>query len=587
MAFCNFSKDKNDTQYTVVENKFLTKYMPEADGFAVKVYLYGLYLCSLTDADFSLASMAEVLKATEEEIKEAFALWQEYDLVEILSHEPFAVEYLSVQSTVGKPKKVRYERYAEFNKELQRKMQKVGKFISHPDYIKYMRFLEETSMQPQAFLLIAEYCINKQGEAVSPSYIFNKAKKLLRNGYTTYEQVERALSNYNVHESELIAVYNALSIYQRTPDDADYALYEKWLDTLGFTKDGVLAAARKLKRGSVTSLDLLLCELAEKGKFEGREIEIYLTERDILVNLTFRLGRKLGVKIANPAPYVDEYVEKWYNYGFEENSLLDLALFCLKTERGNFEALNGLIRELFKAGVVSPDGVKEYLKEKNAELKLFAKIQEICGGIRKNTANLALISTWRGWNFGDDMIIEAAKRSSSSASPIPYMNKILSDWKQSGVFEVKNIPEQTATEGAGMRSTSKNGNFGGGYSNPAIEAANAKAERERYYSLLREKAQSRVEKALKKANGNGRFKEITAELSKMEIALAKAEVFEPTKLPALQRRQAELLLERKSVLKTMGVLEEELSPRYECAKCMDTGFLPSGVACGCYAEMKK
>ena len=44
MAFCSFSKD-NDNAYTIVENKFITKYLPEADGFAVKVYLYGLFLC--------------------------------------------------------------------------------------------------------------------------------------------------------------------------------------------------------------------------------------------------------------------------------------------------------------------------------------------------------------------------------------------------------------------------------------------------------------------------------------------------------------------------------------------------------------
>ena len=61
MAFCSFSKD-NDSNYTIVENKFITKYLPEADGFAVKVYLYGLYLCGNTSTDFSIRSMAEVLK---------------------------------------------------------------------------------------------------------------------------------------------------------------------------------------------------------------------------------------------------------------------------------------------------------------------------------------------------------------------------------------------------------------------------------------------------------------------------------------------------------------------------------------------
>ncbi len=577
MSFCTFSKD-TENSYTVVENKFITKYLPEADGFAVKVYLYGLYLCAHTELDFSLASMAEVLKCTEAQIQDAFSVWEDYDLVEICSKEPFAVQYLPVKSAVGKPKKVRYEQYADFNKELQRKMQKVGKFISASDYVKYMRFLEENTMQPQAFLLVAEYCINKQGEAVSPSYLFNKAKKLLRNGYSTYEQVEKALSNYNVHESDLIAVYNAMSIYQRTPDDTDYALYAKWTEKLGFPKEGILAAARKLKRGSMTSLDLTLEELFEKGKLEGKEIENYLTERELLANLTFRLGRKLGVKVQNPAPYIDEYTEKWYNYGFEESSLLDLALFCLKTERGSFESLGELLSELFKAGVVAPEGVKRYLKEKNAEVKLFAKIQEICGGIRKNAANLAMLKAWQEWSFQEEMILEAARRSATSSNPIPYMNKILSDWKQSNIFSVKDIPNASETTGAGMRSTQKNGT----YVSPVIEAVNAKSARERYYSLLREKALSRAEKALRKANANGRFKEIASKLSSMELTLAKAEMYEPTKLPLLQAEQKELLLERKRLLSDMGMEERELLPQYQCGKCGDTGFLPSGTACDCY-----
>ncbi len=581
MSFCTFSKEIENS-HTLVENKFITRYLPEADGFFVKVYLYGLYLCANADGEFSAAAMAEVLHTTEENIREAFAFWEELDLVEIHGESPLAVQYLPVKGNVGKPKKIHYERYAEFNKELQRKMQKIGKFISAGEYAKYMRFLEETSLQPQAFLLIAEYCINKQGESVSPSYLFNKAKKLIKHGATTYEQVERALSNYNAHESELIAVYNAMSIYQHTPDDNDYALYSKWTEVWGFGKDGILAAARKLKRGSITSLDLTLGELAEKGKLDGKEITLYLTDREGLANLAFRLGRKLGVKVQNPAPYIDEYVEKWRNYGFEENSLLDLALFCLKSEQGSFERLDSLLSKLFQKGILTADGVKSFLKEKNGELKLFAKMQEICGGLRKNEGNLALIKTWREWDFQDEMILEAARRSATSSNPIPYMNKILSEWKQTGVYSLDQIPQQSNSTGAGTHSsyTSK------GFVSPMVEAANAKSARERYYSLLREKSQSRVEKALKRANANGRFKELTSMLSKMELSLAKAEMYEPSKLPKLQEEQAALLAERKGILFDMGIAEEELVLHCSCDKCQDTGFLPNGAACDCYAKAK-
>ena len=579
MAFCSFSKD-NDNAYTIVENKFITKYLPEADGFAVKVYLYGLFLCENNDADFSVRSMAEVLKTTEENIREVFAFWQDYDLVEILAQEPFTVQYLPVRSAIGKPKKVRYEQYADFNKELQRKMQKVGKFISAGDYIKYMRFLEENDIQPQAFLLIAEYCINKQGAAISPSYIFNKTKKLIRNGCTTYEQVEKELSSYNANEGDILNIFSALSIFGRSPDETDYALFRKWTENLGFSTESVLTAAKKIKRGSMNSLDMVLDELFAKEKTDKAAVEEYLAGREMLTNLTFRLGRKLGVKVQNPAVYVDEYVEKWYNYGFEESSLLDLALFCLKTERGSFESMHALVTALFKDGVVSADGVKAFLKEKNDELKLFTKIQAICGGLRKSETNLALVKTWREWKFSDEMILEAATRSASGANPVPYMNKILSDWKQKEIYTLSAIPEKPVSGNLGRAGTSSTAKSG--YTNPSIEAANAKSDRDRYYALLREKAQSRAEKFLSKANANARFKEITAELSKMEIALAKAEVFEPQNLPALQDKKKALLQERKNILSGLQIQEQDLLPQFTCKNCSDTGFLPSGVACSCY-----
>ena len=577
MAFCSFSKD-NDNAYTIVENKFITKYLPEADGFAVKVYLYGLFLCENTDADFGLASMAEVLKTTEEKVKEAFAFWEDYDLVAILSKEPFTVQYLPVRTAIGKPKKVRYEQYTDFNKELQRKLQKVGKFVSAGDYIKYMRFLEENDIQPQAFLLIAEYCINKQGNAISPSYIFNKAKKLIRGGCSTYEQVEKELSSYNANESDLLAIFNALSLTNRTPDETDYAFYSKWTEKLGFTKDGVLAAAKKLKRGSINSLDLTLDELYAKGKTEAKEIDGYLADRELLANLTFRISRKLGMKVQNPATYIDEYVEKWYTYGFEENSLLDIALYCLKTDRGDFDAMHEQVKSLFKDGVVSAEGVKVFLKEKNDELKLFTKIQSICGGLRKSSANLSLISTWREWKFNDEMILEAAKRSATGANPIPYMNKILSAWKQEEIFAVKDIPTNT-TGVSPANATPK-------YVNPTVEAANAKSDRERHYAQLREKAISKAEKYLAKANANARFKEITNALSKMEFSLAKAEVFEPEALPALEEEKLSLVAERRSILSNLGIDESQLVPQFSCSRCQDTGFLKNGNACSCYTPEK-
>ena len=85
-----------------------------------------------------------------------------------------------------------------------------------------------------------------------------------------------------------------------------------------------------------------------------------------------------------------------------------------------------------------------------------------------------------------------------------------------------------------------------------------------------------------KANKNPRFKETCAQLSAMEISLAKAEVFDPKKLPSLLEKKNALLAERKELLAEMGIHEDDLTLQFSCKKCSDTGFLPSGVACNCY-----
>ncbi len=572
MAFCSFSKDNDGNSFVTLENRFITKYLPEADGFAVKVYLYGLYLCKNPNDDFSIASMAEVLTTSEDKIVEAFAFWEDYDLVAILSRSPFSVQYLPVRSALGKPKKAHYEQYGDFNKELQRKMQTVGKFVSAGDYRKYMRFLEENPIQPQALLLIVEHCIQKQGEGVSPSYIFNKAKKMIRGGASTYEQVERELSSLHAHEEDLAQVFAALGGYAKSIDENDYSLYRKWTETLGFAKEGILAAAKHVKRGSVNALDMTLEELYEKGKKTASEIETYLVKRETLTNVTFRIARKLGVKVSNPATFVDEYVEKWYALGYDEASLLEIALYCMKTDRGNFDSMNAVVDKLAASEVVTQAAVKAFLKERADEWKLFEKIREICGGVRKSVNNIAMIRTWKDWNFREDMILEAAKRSVSSSSAMPYMNKILADWKKDGIFAVKDIPQTAATGGSGGKT----------FLAPQIEAINAKADRERYYALLRDKAIAKADKAMQKANKNARFKEISTMLAGMEISIAKAEVFHDPSLPALLDQKRALLAERATLLDGMGIREEELSPHFTCAKCADTGFLKDGTPCDCY-----
>ena len=62
MSFCAFSARWGLNGFCAVDNKFVTEWLPEAKGDYVKVYLFGLYLCSGQDESINSAqAMAEYL----------------------------------------------------------------------------------------------------------------------------------------------------------------------------------------------------------------------------------------------------------------------------------------------------------------------------------------------------------------------------------------------------------------------------------------------------------------------------------------------------------------------------------------------
>ena len=117
-----------------------------------------------------------------------------------------------------------------------------------------------------------------------------------------------------------------------------------------------------------------------------------------------------------------------------------------------------------------------------------------------------------------------------------------------------------------------------------INAADDRADRERYYSSLQAKAQYAVQENLKKAKEIPRFNEIEKSLSVLEIELAKAELYQPELTEKLQKEKNNLLEERKDCLRRIGLTENDLIPKYRCSKCSDTGWLPNGRACDCYSN---
>ena len=77
--------------------------------------------------------------------------------------------------------------------------------------------------------------------------------------------------------------------------------------------------------------------------------------------------------------------------------------------------------------------------------------------------------------------------------------------------------------------------------------------------LKEEKIRRIIDSNTEKANRNPRFREIAVELARLEISLAKAELYAPLTLPDLQHQKEALLLERTDIMRNLGLEEWQLS----------------------------
>lgn len=567
MGFCSYSNEFSQSSYTNVENQFIQKYMVLGEGDAVKVYLFGLYLCQNVQGDYSLAEAARTLNLPEQVVADYFRFWEDFDLLEIVSYEPFSVRYFPADYSKGKPKRIRSEKYADFNKALQSLMPK--KMISASEFMKYFSVMEEYGIKPEAMLLIVRYCIDLKGENISANYILQVARNFAGEGATTVEQVENKLTDYVVRSDELVAVLRAMGS-SKAPEPEDHKLFKKWSEEFGFDKSAILYTAGQIRRGGIAKLDETLTELYANKKFGEAEIKEYLSGKAAVRNLTISVAKELGVYCAVVDTYTDNFVSGWLAAGFDGPSLLQLAKYCFRREKKSFEKMDELIQKLVSLGVVSAESIAAYMEAEARERDFAGEVLRAAGIARRvNNWDRDCLRNWRHWGFSDEMILKAAALAEGKASPVPYITSVLSSWKAKNIFSPDQI---AASDAAQTRRPEKD-----------EKEEEAKRRVQSYYFNLREKAQDRADHYRKLAEADHEFSQNEELLRTTEIELAKAEALggDVKTLSDQLRRCREA---RVSILERLHLREEMLVPQYRCKKCNDTGFDRNGNVCDCYRK---
>ena len=554
---CSFAKEFSIGIYTDVENVFITEYLPNCSGDAVKVYLYGLFLCQHPEKDQSLQEMATTLKMTEEQVVSAFEFFEEYGILTIVNREPFAVQYQQIHAnTNSKPRKYKAEKYTDFTKFVQSLI--TDRMISTSEYSEYFMIMETYSIKPEAMLMIVKYCVDMKGTDISYRYVSKVAKDFGSRGITTVEKIEKELSSYIAKTAVLEQIFGALSI-KRSVDVEDANLLKKWTQELCFDSENIIFAASKLKKGSMAKLDQFLLELYALKSFSKQEIAEYMDNKKAIYELAIKINKALSIYVEVIDTVVDTYTKKWLSYGFDEPTLLFIASTCFKNGKSSLQDMDELCETLRNRGFITISSVGDYFENLKSIDEFIAKVLLTVGlNRRPNPWDRENLNVWKSWNFSNEMILEAAKLSAGKSSPIAYLNGILSNWKNNSVYTVENIA-----------------------STPQV-VDNSQETYNREYEKRRTIALSRAQKNNEVASNIDGFLVVYGRLNSIERDLAFAEIAnDQVALNKLEQEKTELYNNAQALLKTKGLTLDDLSPKYACTKCNDTGYVGT-KRCDCF-----
>lgn len=435
MSFCSFSKETVTNSSTVLDNRFISTYLPEANGDAIKIYIYGLFVCQESDSDISFDKFCNDVKLDKDVVSDCFRFWEELGIVNVLSEDPFIVKYLPVAQS--KPRKYSAEKYGEFNKALQVLIPE--RMITTNEYAAYFSLMEENGLKPEALLMIVKYCVDLKGGAIGLRYILKVANDFIARGITTTTKIEKELSDYSLKTGEFASLMNYI-LPNKKPQIEDLKLFEKWNKQLLYDIDTIIFIAKSAKIKNIEKLDKEIDVLYASKKFSEKEIADYYKSKAKTTELAYAINRSLSVYTEVIDPVIENYVIPWQNMGYDEETLLFLATYCFKKNRRSLEEMNEVIEKLYKNGLITLTSIAEYLKSISADDDFIKKLLLIAGLSRKPTEwDRANLKTWRSWNFSDEMICEACAIAAGKSNPMSYVNAVLSGWKSEGIFTADKI----------------------------------------------------------------------------------------------------------------------------------------------------
>lgn len=244
---------------TLVQNRFIDEYMPQANGEYIKLYLYLLRLNG-ADCPFSLEHTAELFEHTENDIRRALSYWEKQGLLKLSKDSGGQICQISLlelpqaapsplpaaeTAAASEPEKtpLTADRIASLKsrEEIEQLLfiasQYLGKTLSSLEISNILYFYDTLHFSTDLIEYLIEYCVSKGSK--SARYMEKVALEWAKEGILTVEDAKKGTSLYH---RKYYTVLNAFGIKGRGPAQSEIEYVDRWTNEFHFTSDIIAEA---------------------------------------------------------------------------------------------------------------------------------------------------------------------------------------------------------------------------------------------------------------------------------------------------------------------------------------------------------
>ena len=261
---------------TQLSNLFIDRFMPQANGDFVKVYIYLLRCLSDSSIELNTARIADRLLCTEGDVLRALKYWEQkkilllhfdtegqlssIELCDPRSHlsdmketGPAPDPAGSVQTSVSASsvpaapvKTLTADRVKELksNEDIMSLLYVAEQYMARPltasETQKLLFFYDDLHMSVDLIDYLIEYCVSHGHSSIH--YMDTVAQAWTKEGITSVEKARQASSRYR---KDYFTILRAMGITGRNPVTAEAEMMGSWLDEYGMSMDLILEACRR------------------------------------------------------------------------------------------------------------------------------------------------------------------------------------------------------------------------------------------------------------------------------------------------------------------------------------------------------